>query len=59
MLARVIARMFIMATTLAVTVCVQIYGWGLTPKSWWWIVGAGYFLNLFLWVMLSLVDVKK
>jgi len=31
-------------------VLVMIYGWGLEPQSWWWIVGGGLvgmvFLNL-------------
>ena len=32
---------------IVITVLVMINGWGLEPKSWWWIIGAGFFGHLF------------
>jgi len=30
------------------TIAVMIYGWGLEPKSWWWIIGCGIFIRLLI-----------
>ena len=36
---------FIFGVCLAValSILVMIHGWGLEPKSWWWIIGIGVF----------------
>lgn len=36
--------MFVFA--LALTILVMIYGWGLEPQSWWWIIGCGIGIRL-------------
>ncbi len=35
--------LFGIVLTVLLTILVMIYGWGLTPKSWWWIIGIGFF----------------
>jgi len=32
---------------IALSVLVMIKGWGLEPKSWWWIIGVGVFTRIF------------
>ena len=34
------------AISIGVSVLVMIHGWGLDPKSWWWIVGVYFFGHL-------------
>ncbi len=36
-----LAMMFVLALHVLLQVGVMIYGWGLQPKSWWWIAGGG------------------
>jgi len=31
--------LFGLCVSLTTTIFVMIYGWGLSPKSWWWIIG--------------------
>ncbi len=32
-----------MCLAIVLGVLVLIHGWGLEPKSWWWIIGVGFF----------------
>lgn len=34
-----VLALFGVIASLITTICVMIYGWGLSPKSWWWIIG--------------------
>lgn len=34
------------AMAVGINVLVLIHGWGLTPKSWWWIIGVGVFMSI-------------
>jgi len=38
---RVIAMFSILTVAILLSVAVMIYGWGLEPKSWLWIIGGG------------------
>ena len=40
---------------------ILMYGWGLEPKSWWWIIGGGVGLRLLLLSMEAVgkMDTKK
>lgn len=53
-------QIIVMAVALAVGISFSIlsfiYGWGLEPKSWAWIIGAGFFGQLFA---LTLVEIGK
>ena len=39
-----------------VSIAVMIYGWGLEPQSWWWIIGGGIFLK---GIIVSMEQVAK
>jgi len=45
-LEKFIAIVFMLALSVGSTVAVNVYGWGLQPKSWLWIIGVGFFWNL-------------
>ncbi len=47
---------FGMAMSIATSILVMIYGWGVTPKSWWWIVGVYLVGNI---VALSIIEAAK
>ena len=36
-----ISNTALLAVSILLGVGVGIYGWGLEPQSWWWIIGAG------------------
>lgn len=40
---RVLAIMFVLCLCVASSICVMMFGWGMTPKNWWWIIGVGVF----------------
>lgn len=46
-LSNFIALIFVLAVMVATSILVNIYGWGLQPKNWWWIIGVGLFWNVF------------
>jgi len=41
MATKIVAAIAIMSATVGLQVLVLMYGWGLTPRSWWWILGGG------------------
>ena len=40
---KILAMIFILTLSVGLQILVMIYGWGLQPKSWFWILGIGYF----------------
>jgi hypothetical protein len=48
---KLLAVTFVWFATVAMSVCTMIYGWGLEPKSWWWIIGAGIFGRFLLIIL--------
>jgi hypothetical protein len=42
-----LVKLFALACWYAIAILMQIgvmiYGWGLEPQSWWWIIGIGFF----------------
>jgi hypothetical protein len=36
-----LALLFVVALQVLLSIGIMTYGWGLTPRSWWWIVGGG------------------
>ena len=40
-LSYLVAQLACIAGVIVLQILVLIFGWGLTPKSWWWILGAG------------------
>ena len=45
---KIIALLFTLGCVIALGIAVMIYGWGLHPRSWWWIIGGGIFGQVFL-----------
>jgi hypothetical protein len=45
---KLLSYLFLMCLAVLTSVLVIMYGWGLQPKSWWWIIGGGVFANTFL-----------
>lgn len=43
MLSKITALFLLAVLSTVLQVLVLIYGWGLQPKSWWWIIGVGIF----------------
>ena len=37
-----------MAMLIGLSILVMIHGWGLEPKSWWWILGVGIGVQVIL-----------
>jgi hypothetical protein len=44
--AKFLAVLFLLTLTVGMSCLAMIYGWGLQPRSWWWIIGVGIVLNL-------------
>jgi len=42
-LRKLIIIMLGIVLAIGLSILVMIYGWGLEPKSWWWIIGVGFF----------------
>lgn len=42
---------------LSLTILAMIYGWGLEPKSWWWIIGVGICIRLLAETMLKVTQI--
>ena len=53
-LRRLIVTMFGLFMAVIFSILVMIYGWGLEPKSWWWIIGIGFFGQLFALLIIHL-----
>ena len=47
-MAKVIAILTVIGAMTAMHIAVGIYGWGLTPQNWWWIIGGGIFGQAFV-----------
>lgn len=45
---KLIAATTVITLLVAIQVSVMIYGWGLTPQNWGWIIGVGLFGNVFM-----------
>jgi len=55
-----LAMMFLLALTIGCEILAMIKGWGLEPKSWWWIIGVGFFVTVGIRILLQkLVDEDK
>ncbi len=48
----------IWAVSIIIGICTLIYGWGLEPKSWWWIIGAGVFGRIITEVLIVITQKK-
>ena len=51
LMTKLIVVLFGFTLTLIVSIWTMIYGWGLEPKSWWWIIGGGIFIRIMIALM--------
>ena len=54
-LRRLLIFLFGVATAIILSILVMIHGWGLEPVSYWWIIGVGVFLQIFLKVLTEIM----
>ena len=43
MIQKILSQLFLVCIAVALQICIMIFGWGLHPQSWWWLVGGGVF----------------
>lgn len=53
MLNKLVAIVSMFAISVGCSVCVMIYGWGLQPRSWWWIIGVGFFVQVAIYAIVG------
>jgi len=51
---KVVASLFLFCSSVGISILVMMYGWGLQPVSWWWIIGGGVGIKVLVDVMLSI-----
>ena len=49
-----LAGTFIYVLAVALSILVMIYGWGLKPVSWWWIILGGVFGRILVEIINSI-----
>ena len=55
-MSKLLALIFIAALAVGLQILVMIYGWGVQPQSWWWIIGGGVFGVTALRKMIDVVE---
>ena len=55
MLTQLLALTAVFALAVAITIGTMILGYGLWPKSWWWVIGLGVFGHIFAKVLIDRV----
>jgi hypothetical protein len=55
-LSKFLAILLLLGVAVGLGVAIMIYGWGLHPRSWWWIIGGGVFGQAFVKVVWEKVD---
>lgn len=61
-MSKFLANVFLICLSVLLQILVMQYGWGLSPRSWWWIIGGGVFgytVLLALRLALNSEDSKK
>jgi len=47
-LEKLLANVFVITLLVCMNIAVNIWGWGLRPRSWWWILGIGWAATMFV-----------
>jgi len=58
MLAKVLSVIFGFIICMIVGILVMMYGWGLEPKSYWWIIGGGVFVQIIIKILTVMAKEK-
>ncbi len=59
MFAKITTLIFGFILSLIVGIAVMIYGWGLEPKSWLWIIGGGIVIRIIIETMTEIARKKN
>lgn len=60
MLSKIIALFAMAVIGTGLQIMVMIYGWGLQPKNWWWIIGVGLILPpIVKWIAEKIIKEEK
>jgi len=55
-LSKVLAMFLLVGLHVGLSILILMYGWNLTPHSWWWIIGGGVFGVVGLRVLYTYVE---
>uniref|UniRef100_A0A6M3IS46 Uncharacterized protein n=1 Tax=viral metagenome TaxID=1070528 RepID=A0A6M3IS46_9ZZZZ len=58
-LRKLVIVIFGLCIAVGLSILVMIKGWGLEPKSWWWIIGVGIFGQIFAQLIVKLGITSK
>ena len=47
------------ALSITISILVMKHGWGIEPKSWGWIIGAGFFGQVFAHLLIEVAEYDK
>ncbi len=59
MFSKFVAINFLFLTSIALGVAIMVYGWGLEPQSWWWIIGGGIGGRILVELILAITKQEK
>jgi len=57
-LRRFVISVFGVFISITTSITVMIFGWGLTVKSWWWVIGVYFIGSLLAILMIKLAEKK-
>lgn len=58
-LRKLVVVIFGVAVSITLSILVMIHGWGLEPKSYWWIIGIGFGGQIFAQIIIAIGAAKK
>ncbi len=58
-LRRLVIAVFAVSISMTISILVMIYGWGLTVKSWWWVIGMYFIGHISAFSLAKLAENKK
>lgn len=56
---KLLSRIFLLCLVVGLNATTMIYGWGLHPRSWWWIIGSGVIANSVIRVIFDAVEAQE
>lgn len=56
MLQKVLSQLLLLSLMVGTSVLTLMFGWGLHPQSWWWIIGGGVFVNTALKLLANKIE---
>jgi len=53
---KILSYLFVTSLSVLLQIGVMIYGWGVHPQSWWWIIGGGVVGTTCLYSLLRVLE---